>query len=133
MMNLKMDRIDETQEAITRICMAVDNYKKQCELDEQEDEPELDEILSTSQINSVSWRFGAPNRILNLRTFEEELNSAEHPVKNFDLLLRNFVAVQFPEERVSYEQQIKVSRLRDILNPLNQLFPPRFAPSNVLI
>jgi hypothetical protein len=78
-------------------------------LDKQEDEPELDEIPSTSQINSVSWRFGAPNQILNSRAFEEELNSAGHSVKNFDLLLRDFVAAQFPEERVSYEQQIKVS------------------------
>jgi hypothetical protein len=128
-----MDQIDETQEAIARIRMAVDKYDKQRKLDEQEDGPELDETPSTSQINSVSWRFGAPSRLFNSRTFKEDLNSAGHPVKNFDLLLRNFVAVQFPKERVSYEQQIKVSRLRDILNPLNQLFPPRFAPSNVLI
>ncbi|KAJ7864578.1 hypothetical protein B0H14DRAFT_3084417 [Mycena olivaceomarginata] len=67
-----MDPIDETQEAITRIWMAVDNYEKQCELDEQEDKPELDKILSTSQINSVSWR-----------AFEEELNSAGHPIHPF--------------------------------------------------
>ncbi|KAJ7900647.1 hypothetical protein B0H14DRAFT_2556108 [Mycena olivaceomarginata] len=116
-----------------RIRTAVDKYKKQHKLDEQEDEPELDETPSTSQINSVSWRFRAPSQPPNAKTFEEDLNSAGHPVINFDLLLRNFVAAQFPEERVSYEQQIKVSQLRDILNPLNQLFPPRFVPSNVLM
>ncbi|KAJ7895434.1 hypothetical protein B0H13DRAFT_2523871 [Mycena leptocephala] len=67
-----MNRIDETQEAIARIRMAIDKYDKQREGNEQEEEAELDEI------------------------------------KEFDLILRDFSAEQFPDDRVSYEQQVQI-------------------------
>jgi hypothetical protein len=38
-----MNRIDETQETIGRIWMAIDKYDRQRKEDEQEDEPDIDE------------------------------------------------------------------------------------------
>jgi hypothetical protein len=38
-----MNRIDEIQEAIARIRMAIDKYDKQREEDEQEEDAEIDE------------------------------------------------------------------------------------------
>ncbi|KAJ7662424.1 hypothetical protein B0H14DRAFT_2658885 [Mycena olivaceomarginata] len=104
-----MDRIDETQEAIARIRMAIDKYDKQRKEDEQEEEPELDDAPKSSQVNSASWRFGAPGRLFNSRTFKEYLDSIGHPVHEFDLLLRDFITEQFPDDRVSYEQHIQTS------------------------
>ncbi|KAJ7882610.1 hypothetical protein B0H14DRAFT_2703417, partial [Mycena olivaceomarginata] len=102
----QMDRIDETQKAIA-IQMAIDKYDKQHE-DEQEEEPELDDAPKLSQGNSASWRFGAPGCLFNSRTFEEYLDSIGHPVHEFDLLLRDFITEQFPDDRVSYEQRIQI-------------------------
>jgi hypothetical protein len=104
-----MDRIDETQEAIARIRMAIDKYNKQRKEDEQEEEPELDDAPKSSQVNSASWRFGAPGRLFNSRTFKEYLDSIGHPVHEFNLLLRDFITEQFPGDRVSHEQHIQVS------------------------
>ncbi|KAJ7854684.1 hypothetical protein B0H14DRAFT_2755967 [Mycena olivaceomarginata] len=78
----QMDRIDETQEAIARIRMAIDKYDKQRKEDEQEEEPELDDAPKSSRVNSVSWRFGAPGRLFSSRTFKEYLDSIGHPVTN---------------------------------------------------
>ncbi|KAJ7464184.1 hypothetical protein FB451DRAFT_1352911 [Mycena latifolia] len=104
----QMNRIDETQEAIARIRMEIDKYDKQCEEDERTEEPEVDEAPNTSQLTSASWRFGAPDRLVNSRAFGDVLKSAGHQVDNFDLLLRDFVSEHFPGDRVSYEQQIQI-------------------------
>jgi ribosomal protein L9 len=93
-----MNRIDETQEAIARIRMAIDKYDKQRE-DEQEEEAELDETQQTSRVHSVSWKFGAPGRLFNSTTFEEYLNSVGIAAKEFDLMLRDFIADQFPDDQ----------------------------------
>ncbi|KAJ7347985.1 hypothetical protein DFH08DRAFT_867079 [Mycena albidolilacea] len=117
----QLDRIDETQEAIARIRMVIDKYNKQHEEDEQEEEPELDDAPKLSQINSASWRFGAPGRLFNSGTFKKYLDSIGHPVHEFHLLLCDFITKQFPDDRVSYEQRIQDWRsLRDIIrcNPL---------------
>ncbi|KAF8214604.1 hypothetical protein K438DRAFT_1562992 [Mycena galopus ATCC 62051] len=104
----QMDRIDETQEAIARIRMAIEKYDEQREEDEQEEETELDDTPKLSQVNSASWRFGAPGRLFNSGTLEEYLDSVGHPVHGFDLLLRDFITEQFPDDRVSYEQRIQI-------------------------
>ncbi|KAJ7168011.1 hypothetical protein C8R46DRAFT_898867 [Mycena filopes] len=103
-----MDRIDETQEAIARIRMAIDKYEKQRKEDEQEDEPELDESSNQSSHSSVAWRFGAPERLANSRSFEQVLEDAGRPVKDFDFMLRDFIREQFPDERITYEQRIEI-------------------------
>ncbi|KAJ6525334.1 hypothetical protein B0H19DRAFT_1276131 [Mycena capillaripes] len=104
----QMDRIDETQEAIARIRMAIDRYDNQCMEDEREDE-DVEENASTSAVTSAPWRLGAPERITNSRAFAESLKSAGHFVADFDSMLRDLVSENFPEERgISYEQRIQV-------------------------
>jgi hypothetical protein len=108
-----MDRIDETQEAIARIRMAIDKYDKQREEDERSDE-DLEEKPRKSDLTSASWRFGAPERTTNSRAFHEDLKLTGHSVMDFDSLLRDFIAEHFPGERVSYEQLIRVRNLEHI-------------------
>ncbi|KAJ7076603.1 hypothetical protein C8R43DRAFT_1179843 [Mycena crocata] len=105
---VQMNRIDETQEAIARIRMAIDKFDKQCEEDEREDEPDLEESSNTSALTSASWRFGAPDRLTNSRAFGDLLNSAGNPVKDFDSMLRDFISEHFPGEQVTFEQRIKI-------------------------
>ncbi|KAJ7262011.1 hypothetical protein C8J57DRAFT_1719599 [Mycena rebaudengoi] len=99
-----MDRIDETQEAIARIRMAIDRYDKQCVEDEREEEEEMDETPNVSKTTSASWRLGAPDHITNSRAFEDSLKLAGHSIRDFDSFLRDFIAENFPNERISYEQ-----------------------------
>lgn len=88
-----MNRIDETKEAIARIRMSID------------------ETPSKSQVSLVSWRLGAPDRLTNSQTFAESLKLGGHTTCDFDLILRDFIAENFPGDQVTYEQQIQVSRL----------------------
>jgi hypothetical protein len=98
---LQMNRIDETQEAIARIRMAIDQHDQQC------GDGDLDSTPKCSRVTSASWRFGAAGRIINSNTFGP-LKSAGGTVQNFDLMLRDFIAEHFPDDRVSYEQRIQV-------------------------
>ncbi|KAJ6461166.1 hypothetical protein C8R47DRAFT_993682 [Mycena vitilis] len=88
-----MNRIDETQESIAGIRMAIDKYDQQRAADELEDEAELDETPKTSRINSASWRFGAPGRLYSSATIGEYLNSNGLRVQGFDLMLRDFFKI----------------------------------------
>ncbi|KAJ7633731.1 hypothetical protein B0H17DRAFT_1023714 [Mycena rosella] len=97
----QMNRIDETQEAIARIRMAIDQHDQQCE------EGDVDSTPKFSRVTSASWRFGAAGRIVNSNAFGV-LKSAGCTVQNFDLMLRNFIAEHFPDDRVSYEQRIQI-------------------------
>ncbi|KAJ7886579.1 hypothetical protein B0H14DRAFT_2697241, partial [Mycena olivaceomarginata] len=106
----QMDRIDETQKAIARIQMAIDKYDKQREEDEQGEQPELDNTSKLSQGNSASWRFGAPGCLFNSRTFKEYLDSIRHPVHECDLLLRDFITEQFPDDRVVTNSAFRFDR-----------------------
>ncbi|KAK6966659.1 hypothetical protein R3P38DRAFT_3245630 [Favolaschia claudopus] len=86
-----MTRIDENQESIARIRMAIDEYEKQRTLDEKE-EDNIEESSNHSAITSASWRFGAPERITNSRAFKDILKALE----------------TFPGKRITYEQHIQV-------------------------
>ncbi|KAJ7145980.1 hypothetical protein C8R44DRAFT_826977 [Mycena epipterygia] len=94
-----MHRINENQETIAWIRMAIDKYNRQREEDEREDE-DVEEKASKSALSSVSWRFGAPEKITNSRAFADSLKLAGHMVGDFDSLLRDFVVEHFPEERL---------------------------------
>ncbi|KAJ7655541.1 hypothetical protein B0H17DRAFT_956309 [Mycena rosella] len=93
----QMDRIDETQEAIARIRMAIDQSDRSCE---EEEEPEADETPNMSQVTSASWRFGAPERLVNSKSFGAILKSSGHTVHDFDSMLRDFIAENFPGDHI---------------------------------
>ncbi|KAJ7686915.1 hypothetical protein B0H17DRAFT_984801 [Mycena rosella] len=97
----QMNRINETQEAIARIRMAIDQHDQQCE------EGDVDSTPKFSRVTSASWRFGAAGRIVNSNAFGV-LKPAGCTVQNFNLMLRDFIAEHFPDDRVSYEQRIQI-------------------------
>jgi hypothetical protein len=63
---------------------------------------------NVSKTTSASWRLGAPDHITNSRAFEDSLKLAGHSIRDFDSFLRDFIAENFPNERISYEQRIQV-------------------------
>ncbi|KAJ7867242.1 hypothetical protein B0H14DRAFT_2572998 [Mycena olivaceomarginata] len=97
----QMDRIDETQQAVARIRMAIDEYDRHRELDELEDDPEMDDTATTSRLSScsASWRFRAPGPVVNSKALKEYQSSAGLTVPNFDSMLRDFISEQFPMRR----------------------------------
>ncbi|KAK6966916.1 hypothetical protein R3P38DRAFT_3337690 [Favolaschia claudopus] len=103
----QMTRIDENQEAIARIRMAIDEYEKQCTLDEREDD-DLEESSNDSAVTSASWRFGSPERKTNSRAFADILKALGHSIGDFYTMLRDFIAETFPGERMTYEQHIQI-------------------------
>ncbi|KAJ7033038.1 hypothetical protein C8F04DRAFT_1396277 [Mycena alexandri] len=80
----QMDRIDENQEALARIRMAVDRYDDRRKEDEQEDDMELDETASPGR------------RAMGMREKEP------------DLMLRDFIAEHYPADQVTYEECIQI-------------------------
>ncbi|KAJ7076269.1 hypothetical protein B0H15DRAFT_805714 [Mycena belliarum] len=89
-----MVRIDETQEAIARIRMAIDNFDKA----QDEESDKADETPVDPQ-STAHWAFGAPvpGRLMNSRALEEA-NNGSLAFRNFDFRLRQFISDTFPED-----------------------------------
>lgn len=101
----KMSVIDEKQEAIARIRMAVDN-DKQARLDSDAPDDEDVDLDLTSQ----SWQLGSPEgKKLNLRVMSAELGRVHEEYRCLDEKVRDFVACQKPDEAMRYEDDILVS------------------------
>lgn len=106
-----MSVIDEKQEAIASIRMAVDNDNlaqltsedsdlKLCDVD-----PDLD-----SESESQHWQLGSPEgKRSNLRVMSAELGSERVEYRRLDERVRDFIACHMPEEAVRYEEDIHVS------------------------
>ncbi|KAJ7823350.1 hypothetical protein B0H14DRAFT_3730382 [Mycena olivaceomarginata] len=97
----QMSRIDETQEAIARTRMAIDNH------DKSQTEPE--EVTKPQA--------PVPGRLVTSRTLEED-NSGSPAFRNFDLRLREFISETFPEEYIKYEDTIMVGFFSTVLGLL---------------
>ncbi|KAJ7077335.1 hypothetical protein C8R44DRAFT_896304 [Mycena epipterygia] len=106
-----MSRFDETQEAIARIRMAIDNYDKSQREAEENDE-ELDETPVDPQ-DTAHWAFGAPvpGRLMNSKALAE-LNRDSPAFENFDFRLREFISETFPEEYIKYEDTIMIRNFK---------------------
>ncbi|KAJ7114378.1 hypothetical protein C8R44DRAFT_630272 [Mycena epipterygia] len=103
----QMSRIDETQEAIARIRMTIDNYdERQHKLQDSDDS--VDETPVDPQA-SAHWAFGAPvpGRLVNSRALEGT-NAGSALFRNFDFRLRQFISDEFPEEHIKYEDTILI-------------------------
>jgi hypothetical protein len=104
-----MVRIDETQEAIARIRMAIDDNNKARaaalgildNLDTEEHGP---------QDSDSHWSFGSPGPQLDSRQFEEHVNSRERgqEFRLFNARLQDFIARVFPQDAVRFEDDIQV-------------------------
>jgi hypothetical protein len=100
-----MGRIGETQEAIARIRMSVDNFDKAAHESEDTDD-NIDETPVDSDANA-HWAFGAPvpGRLVNSRALKET-NGDSPAFRNFDFRLGGFISDTFPEENIKYEDTI---------------------------
>lgn len=103
-----MARIDENQEAIARIRMAVDDDDKararQAKLGTDDGE-----TISREPEQSKHWSFGSPSGTrLNSRALERNLAATDHNYASFDERLRCFITETIPEEAPRYEDSIYV-------------------------
>jgi hypothetical protein len=110
-----MSVIDEKQEAITCIRMAVDNNNlAQLNLDNSDDidlklcnvdDPDMD-----SEYKSQHWQLGSPEgKKSNLHVMSAELGSEREEYRHLDERVRDFIACHMPEEAMQYEKDIHVS------------------------
>jgi hypothetical protein len=106
-----MVRIDETQEAIAYIRMAVDNDDKaralqsQAEVNDSTETPREPELHNPEQ----HWSFGSRSGgRLDTRELEKNLATTDHDYISFDERLRAFITTTFPEEAPRYEDLIYV-------------------------
>ncbi|KAJ7125922.1 hypothetical protein C8R44DRAFT_702274 [Mycena epipterygia] len=102
----QMARIDETQEAIARIRMNIDNYDRaQREADDLDD---VDETPVDPQ-NTAHWAFGTPfsGRLMNSRAVEDA-NTGSAAFQDFDFRLRQFISDMYPAENIRYEDTIMI-------------------------
>lgn len=125
----QMAQIDEKQEAIARIRMAVDNdvaarAKIEAEAGLNEDFKEVtlfesnhDQSVWAAPKNidgySPHWKFGSPEKPINSRALETEISllhpSHDSSFKEFDEHLRDFLSLCLPDEAIQYEDPIVVS------------------------
>jgi hypothetical protein len=98
-----MSVIDEKQEAIACIRMAVDNNNlAQLDADDELD-PEIDNALQ-------HWQLGSPEgKKSNLRVMSAELGREHEEYRCLDERVRDFIACHMPEEAMRFEDDIHVS------------------------
>ena len=105
--------IDEKQEAVARIRMAIDNDRKaHLNLESTEDISESESALDLESESSRTWRLGSPEgKKTNLRTMVVNLASANPQYHSLDEILRDFIVCNMPEEAVQmrFEDDIYVS------------------------
>ena len=93
--------IDEKQEAIARIRMAIDNDKKaRLNLESVEDINER-EVLDLESKSPKTWWFGSPEgKKMNLHVVAVNLAKDNRRYRSLDERLRDFIACNMPEEAV---------------------------------
>jgi hypothetical protein len=121
-----MARIDEKQEAIARIRMAIDGdvaarAKIKAEADEDFEEDSESALKPAPSVSSWAppdgidghsphWIFGSPGNPINTRAIGPGMSDLDNPsFKDFDNRLRDFLSVCLPDEAIRYEDPISVS------------------------
>ncbi len=105
---MKMSVIDEKQESIACIRMAIDNNDLARRLNA--DAPDDEEPFDIDQdIDSQLWQLGSPEgKKSNIRVMSAELGRVHEEYRDLDKRVRDFVACQMPEEAMQYEDDIYV-------------------------
>ena len=100
--------IDEKLEAIARIRMAIDHDIQARQI---VSECEADEAVTDSESDLRPWKFGSPasGGKVNFRVLVEDRSRTHREYRDLDQRLREFIAFHFPEEALSYEDEIYVS------------------------
>ena len=105
--------IDEKQEAIARIRMAIDNDKKaRLNLESAEATVEGEALLDLEPESLKTWQLGSPEgKKTNLRLIAADLAKADPRYCDLDKRLRDFIACNIPEEAIQlrYDDDIYVT------------------------
>jgi hypothetical protein len=105
--------IDEKQEAIARIRMAINNYRKvQLDLERTEDTSGSESALDLESESSNTWQLGSPEgKKMNFRAMAADFAKTDPQYHSLDERLRNFIACNLAEEavRMRFEDDIYVS------------------------
>lgn len=105
----QMARIDENQEAIARIRMAIDNYDRaRRHLDAEEDEIPDDEELHKSVMDERHWSLGAPEKKTIAKNLEQGFRQPSRFFRHFDRNLRSFLQKHITADCVGKDEPIKV-------------------------
>ncbi|KDR66778.1 hypothetical protein GALMADRAFT_147642 [Galerina marginata CBS 339.88] len=111
--------IDEKQEAISRIRMAIDDDKRAClGLDSLEDARKSEASLALESESSKTWRLRSPEgKKTNLRVMDVNLAKCDRQYVALDERLRDFVACNIPEEAVQlcFEDDIYAQRYKCVV------------------
>ncbi|KAF8804429.1 hypothetical protein BYT27DRAFT_7106963 [Phlegmacium glaucopus] len=111
--------IDEKQEAIARIRMAIDNDKMaHLNLESAEDIVESKVELDPELKGSKAWRLGSQEgKKMNFRVMVADLAKADHQYHHLDERLRDFIACNLPEEAVQmrFEDDIYAQRYKCVV------------------
>ncbi|KAF8263167.1 hypothetical protein EI94DRAFT_1598647 [Lactarius quietus] len=111
----QMAVIDEKLEAIARIRMAIDNDIQARQI---VSEGEADEAVTDNEsaLSTRQWKFGSPEgKRVNFRALVEDRSKTHREYRDLDQRLRDFIAFHFPEEALSYEDEIFVKRFKTVL------------------
>jgi hypothetical protein len=105
--------IDERQEAIARIRMAIDNDRKaRLNLNALESTDKHEGALDLEPESSKTWQLGSPEgKKTNLRVMAVDLAKVDPRYYSLEERLREFIACNMPEEAVQlrFEDDIYVS------------------------
>lgn len=105
--------IDEKQEAIARIRMAIDNDRMARVNLQSTEDIETNALPSDLESeSSKTWRLGSPDgKRMNFRAMAVDMTKSDHRYRSLDERLRDFIACNMPEDAVQmrFEDDIFVS------------------------
>lgn len=107
-----MSVIDEKQEAVARIRMAIDNDEKARQNLEEIDNLDEEVLEPESRSPTTTWRLGSPEgKKRNLHVLASDFAATNPNYGSLDERLRNFLAYHMPKEAVQIhlEDDIYVS------------------------
>lgn len=114
-----MAQIDEKQEAIAKVRMAIDtDVAARARIDAASTDSEAVHAsvwglwAAPDKVNGHSphWTFGSPEKPINSRTLETDMCAQGNlSFKDFDERLRDFLSLYLPDEAIRYEDPILVS------------------------
>jgi hypothetical protein len=107
----QMVKIDENQEAIALIRMAIDDDNSRVQNSQVDVEDHMTRLSKELELQGPQrhWTFGSPSGTrLDSRELEKIFAPTNHDFISFDKRLRSFITYSFPEEAPRYEDLIYV-------------------------
>jgi uncharacterized protein YcbK (DUF882 family) len=117
-----MSVIDEKQEAVARIRMAVDNDNlARLNLNTLDNDNDMDELHDIdTNVDSRHWQLGSlEGKKSNLRVMSAKLGREHKEYRRLDENVRDFITLHMPEEAMRYEDDIYVSLFTDESQSIN--------------